>query len=80
MILKKTLQLMHTGDEYVELHATSKGIPRNPTRKSDTAKLTRIALLVDLMLEEQPISKMTPPFITRMKTMNTNAGIVSRGI
>ena len=49
--VKKVDELTHTGDEKVELHTTSSGIPVNPTRRSDTAKLARMILLLVLSFE-----------------------------
>jgi len=51
MNVKKILELRHTEDEYVELQITMRGMPMNPTRKSDTAKLVSITLLDVLKFE-----------------------------
>lgn len=77
--VKKMVEPRHTGYKNVELQATSRGMPTNPTSKSDTAKLAKMMLLVVLRFELQLISRTTPQFITRIKTITIIAGIVSRG-
>lgn len=74
------LALRQTGDANVLLQATMRGIPTNPIRKSDNAKLARIMLLVDLKLEEDPISRTTNALMNRMNNVRTIAGMVSVGI
>ena len=78
--LKKMIELWQTVTENVEVQVTKSGMPISPKRRSDTAKLARIMLLVFLRCELQVISKITPLFINRMKTIMTSAGIASDGI
>lgn len=78
--VKNVLALRQTGVKNVALHATTRGIPKKPTRKSDTAKLQRIRLLVVLREEKQQMSRITPPFINRIATIMIMAGIVSKRI
>ena len=78
--VKNVLALRQTGVKNVALHATTRGIPKKPTRKSDTAKLQRIRLLVVLREEKQQMRRITPPFINRIITIMIMAGIVSKGI
>ena len=78
--VENKLALRQTGDANVLLQATTRGIPTNPIRKSDNAKLARIMLLVDLKLEEDPMSRTTKALMNRMNNVRTIAGMVSLGI
>lgn len=78
--VKKVEELTHTGDEKVELQTTRRGIPINPTSKSDTARLPRIMLLVVLRFGYEVISKTTQLFIIRIKIPKAVEGTVSGGI
>jgi len=51
MNVKKMVELRSMEDEDIELLATRRGMPTNPTRKSDTAKLASMMLLVVLRFE-----------------------------
>ena len=78
--VKNRLAPRQTDDSNVLLQATTRGIPTNPIRKSDNAKLARIMLLVDLKLEEDPMSRTTRALMNRMNNVRTIAGMVSLGI